>query len=82
MLLLMINCEKISASEINLQPSPFACLTRDAKDRVASCFDSNFECHLALSKATQPAALDWKTLALAIAGGLIAGAVVEHHFSR
>ncbi len=78
MLLLMINCQKISAAEPNLQPSPFACLSRDAKERVASCFDTNFECHLALTKASEPAPPDWKVLALAILGGAVVGAITEH----
>lgn len=82
LLILMLFSQRSSGSEINLQPSPFACLDRSQKERIAICFEENFQCHEALAKVQPSPAPDWEIISLMIAGGIIGGMILDaqlHH---
>lgn len=81
MTLNLILLSQETSGDVNLQPSPFSCLDRSQKERIATCFDQNFACHQALEKAGKPTT-DWEILLLAIAGGLVGGMLLDsrlHH---
>lgn len=80
-LILSLASQKTSA-EINLKPSPFACLDRDQREQVAIAFEENFACHQVLKQAVQAPQADWEIVLFAIAGGIVAGMVLDsqiHH---
>lgn len=73
----------ISLAELNLKPKPFSCLSRQQKEKVLGCFEQNVICHQALVKISkQQEPFDWETIFLSVAGGFVAGMILDaqlHH---
>lgn len=83
--LLMISLSLLQqniSAEVNLLPKPLTCLDRGQLEKAVSCCEKNEACHQALEKSAQPPSPGWELLALAIAGGVIGGMVLDnqiHH---
>lgn len=79
---LLLCSTKIWASEINLHPSDYSCLSRDQKEKINVCFDENFACHEALDKVQSKPMPSWELVALGIAAGMITGMVLDAQLHR
>ncbi len=81
MLILMLSSKPLSA-EINFRPKPPVCINRDQEEKFVECFEENLACHEALRRSIVTSPTSWSMIALSVAGGLIAGMILDsqiHH---
>ncbi len=73
MMILTLNSPKTWA-EVNLHPKT-VCIDREQEEKFVICFEQNMLCHQALRNSVAAPHADWQVIAIAIAGGIIAGLV-------
>ena len=82
MLILTLRSQASSGADLApakpLSPDPFACLSREGKERIAECAEENFNCHTALAKSDKVVRTDWESLSIAFFVGVIASTVVAN----
>ena len=81
MLILLLSSQELSAA-VNLQPSPKLCIDRETEEKFVNCFETNLACHDALKRISADQTASWETIALAVAGGLVAGMVLAQQIRK
>lgn len=81
MLILMLNCQKTSALELNPKPN-LSCLSHEEKIEIANTYSDLEICHVMVERQTRSDHDYWTAIEISILGGIIAGALLNQQLHK